>query len=114
MLSGKFRYNHAIVHNFQDIFNLLPNLKVEQTVRNFSVKTNDYMHVVYVSNLIRAVISLHNLILNKIQTKEIEQENAKREEEARKKKEEEATKKVEDALKKAEEADDGKPREEPK
>jgi 26S proteasome regulatory subunit N8 len=113
VLSGKFRYNHAIIHNFQDIFNLLPNLKVEQTVKNFSVKTNDYMHVIYVSNLIRAVISLHNLINNKIQTKEIEIDNAKREEEARKKKDEETRKKVEDALKKAEEADDGKPKEAP-
>ena len=58
----------------------------------------------YVSNLIRSVIALHNLINNKIQTKEIEAENAKkdkeREEELRKKKEEESKKKVEEALKK--------------
>jgi 26S proteasome regulatory subunit N8 len=70
------------------------------------VKTNDYMHLVYVSSLIRSVISLHNLVNNKIQTKEIETENAKkekeREEEHRKKKEEEAKKKVEEALKKSE------------
>lgn len=87
---------------------------MDQTVKNFSVKTNDYMHVIYVSNLIRAVISLHNLINNKISTKEIELENTKREEEARKKKEEESRKKVEEALKKAEEASDGKPLEPPK
>lgn len=86
--------------------NLLPNLKVEEVVKSFSVKTNDYMHVVYVASLIRSVIALHNLINNKISTKEIEVENAKtqkeREEEQRKKKEEEATKKVEEALKKNE------------
>jgi 26S proteasome regulatory subunit N8 len=93
----------------------LPNLKVDQVVKNFSVKTNDYMHVVYISTLIRSVISLHNLINNKIATKEIETENAKRDEEIRKKKEEETRKKVEDALKMAEEADNGDaPREEPK
>ena len=118
VLNGKFRYNHSIIHNYQvtiisiltsflqDIFNLLPNLKVEDTVKSFSVKTNDYMHLVYVSTLIRSVISLHNLINNKIQTKEIEVENAKkdkeREEELKKRKEEEAKKKVEEALKKAE------------
>jgi len=113
VLSGKFRYNHAIIHNFQDIFNLLPNLKVDSVVKNFSVKTNDYMHVVYVSTLIRSVISLHNLINNKIATKEIEVENSKKEEEFRKKKEEESRKKVEDALKKAEAEDDGKPKELP-
>ena len=86
------------------MFNLLPNLKVDATVRNFSVKTNDYMHVVYVSGLIRAVIALHNLINNKIATKDTEADNAKREEEYRRKKEEEVRKKVEDALAKGEEA----------
>jgi len=83
----------------------LPNLKVEEMVRSMSVKTNDYMHVIYVSTLIRSVISLHNLINNKIATKEIEVENQKkdkeREEEYKKRKEEEAKKKVEEALKKA-------------
>jgi len=77
-------------------------------VRAFSVKTNDYMHVIYVSSLIRSVISLHNLINNKITTKEIEIENAKkdkeREEEIKKRKEDESKRKVEEALKKAGEA----------
>lgn len=81
----------------------MPNLKVDETVRSFSVKTNDYMNVIYVSSLIRSVISLHNLINNKIQSKEIEVQNLKiekdREDELRKKKEEESKKKVEEALK---------------
>ena len=76
-------------------------------VRNFSVKSNDYMYVIYVSSLIRSILSLHDLVNNKIQMKEIETENARkdkeREEELAKKKEEEAKKKVEAALKKAEE-----------
>lgn len=62
------------------------------------------MNVIYVSSLIRSVISLHNLINNKIQGKEIETQNLKiekeREDELRKKKEEESRKKVEEALKK--------------
>ena len=86
---------------------MLPNLKVDSTVRSFSVKTNDYLHVVYVASLIRAVVSLHSLINNKIATKEIETDNAKTAEEAKKKKEEDTKKKVEDALKKAEEAAPG-------
>ena len=76
-------------------------------VRNFSVKSNDYMYVIYVSSLIRSILSLHDLVNNKIQMKEIETENARkekeREDELAKKKEEEAKKKVEEALKKAEE-----------
>lgn len=87
---------------------MLPNLKVEETVRSFSVKTNDYMQVIYVSSLLRSVISLHNLINNKIHGKEIEAENLKKEEEARKLKEEEARKKVEEALKKNAAATDDK------
>ena len=77
-------------------------MRVEETVRGFSVKTNDYMHMIYVSVLLRSVISLHNLINNKVQSKEVETENLKkekeREEEIRKRKEEEAKKKVEEAL----------------
>ena len=84
------------MNNFQDIFNLLPNLKVEQIVRSFSVKSNDYMYVMYVSGLIRSILSLHDLINNKINAKEIELETLKREKEEeaeKKKKEEEASKK---------------------
>ena len=59
--------NHQIVYNLQDIFNLLPNLNVSDTVKSFSVKTNDQLLVIYLSSLIRAVIALHNLINNKIE-----------------------------------------------
>ena len=107
VVEGKYRYNQAIINNYQDIFNLLPNLKVEEMVRNFSVKSNDYMYVIYVSSLIRSIMSLHDLINNKIHLKESEAEALKkakeREEELQKKKEADAVKKVEEALKKAEE-----------
>ncbi len=57
-------------------------------MRSFSVKSNDYMYVMYVSGLIRSILSLHDLINNKINAKEIELETLKREkeEEAEKKK----------------------------
>jgi 26S proteasome regulatory subunit N8 len=76
---------------------LLPNLKVEEMVRSFSVKSNDYMYVMYVSSLIRSILSIHDLINNKINAKEIELVRAKREkeEEAEKRKnEEEARRKL--------------------
>ena len=66
VISGQYRYNQSIINNFQDIFNLLPNLRIEEMVRNFSVKSNDYMYVVYVSNLVRSILSLHDLVNNKI------------------------------------------------
>ena len=67
-------------------------------MRSFSVKTNDHMHVIYVSSLIRTVIGLHNLINNRINQKEAELEQVKKEKEEAKNKEEEAKKKVEAAL----------------
>jgi 26S proteasome regulatory subunit N8 len=89
---------------------LLPNLKVEEMVRNFSVKSNDYMYVIYVSSLIRSILSLHDLINNKIHLKETEQENAKkakeREEELARRKQE--AKKLEEEKKKPEAKDEAK------
>lgn len=70
-------------------------------VRNFSVKSNDYMYVIYVSSLIRSILSLHDLINNKIQAKEQEEENVRKEQQkeadAKKAKEEEAKKKADEA-----------------
>ena len=51
-------------------------------IKSFSVKSNDYMYVLYVCSMIKSVISLHNLINNKISNKETEIENAQKEKEA--------------------------------
>ncbi|CAG8682644.1 16418_t:CDS:2 [Gigaspora margarita] len=67
VVNGSLPVNHQIIYNLQDIFNLLPNLNVSETVKSFSVKTNDQLLVIYLSSLIRAVIALHNLINNKIE-----------------------------------------------
>ena len=32
VISGKYRYNHQIIQNFQDIFNLLPNFQQENMI----------------------------------------------------------------------------------
>lgn len=55
-----------IVYNMQNVFNLLPNLNVEELVRSMLVKTNDMHLVIYVSALIRSVIALHDLVNNKV------------------------------------------------
>ena len=81
-------------------------------MKSFSVKSNDYMYVLYVCSMIKSVISLHNLINNKIANKELEDENAKKEKEAeaekKKKEEEKAEKEKEKEEKKAKEAEDKK------
>lgn len=70
--AGKLPVNNQIVYVLQDIFNLLPDLNVDELVRAFAVKTNDQMMVIYLSSLIRAIIALHDLINNKIANREAE------------------------------------------
>lgn len=79
---------------------MLPNLKVQEMVQSFSVKSNDYMYVIYVSTMIRSILSLHDLINNKIHMKEMEDESIKKEKE---KDDERREKAMEMAKKKAEE-----------
>jgi len=74
---GKMPVNHEITFLMQEVFNLLPNLNVEELVRAFSVKTNDMMLVIYISSLVRSVVALHNLINNKLTLKEAELESDK-------------------------------------
>lgn len=85
----KLPINHQILYQLQDVFNLLPNLNVEDFTRSFAVKTNDQLLVVYVASLIRSVIALDNLIGNKLSISEAEKK------EIDKKKEEQKSKKAE-------------------
>merc|ERR1712119_46342 len=86
VVDGKLPMNHTIMYQLQDIFNLLPNLNVEELIQSITINTNDQMVVIYLASLVRAVIALHNLIGNKLQNKNLEKEK----EAERKKKEEEA------------------------
>ncbi|KAI9921874.1 hypothetical protein PsorP6_002000 [Peronosclerospora sorghi] len=54
------------------IFNLLPNLNVDELVLSMFEKTNDMHFVIYLSTLIRCTIEFHNLVNNKIKYKESE------------------------------------------
>ncbi|GAA5963516.1 hypothetical protein JCM8115_003395 [Rhodotorula mucilaginosa] len=75
VVEGQLPVNHQIVYNLQDVFNLLPNLDAAAAPREgedgagvkrpFTVATNDQLLVMYLSSLIRAVIALHDLVLNK-------------------------------------------------
>lgn len=69
---GALPLNHAIIYNLQDIFNLLPDVNLGEFSKAFYLKTNDQMLIVYLSCLIRSVIALHNLINNKVKTREAE------------------------------------------
>ncbi|XP_052816379.1 26S proteasome non-ATPase regulatory subunit 7-like [Mya arenaria] len=75
--AGTLPINHQIVYQLQDVFNLLPDVNLQQFVKAVYVKTNDQMLVVYLASLIRSVIALHNLINNKIQNRDAERNEGK-------------------------------------
>jgi len=93
VLSGRMPINHRIIYELQDVFNLLPNLNVEELVKAFAVKTNDMMLAVYLSSIIRSVVALHNLVNNKLHNKEKEAAADREKEEAKEKKDEAKKKK---------------------
>lgn len=64
---GKLPINNKIVYNLQEIFNLLPNLNLESLSRSLMIRTNDIHLSMYVSALVRSVIALHHLLVNKIE-----------------------------------------------
>ena len=70
--SGRVPINNEITYNLQNIFNLLPNLNVEELVKAMFVKTNDMHLVMYVSALVRSVLALHGLLANKIKYRDVD------------------------------------------
>jgi len=98
VLDHELPINHAILGHLQDVFNLLPNLSTppatpgvsgqepqmenSELARAMSVKTNDQLMAIYISSLIRAITAFHDLIENKIQNRQQQEENdSKREQE---------------------------------
>jgi 26S proteasome regulatory subunit N8 len=78
VLDGELPVNHGILGNLQDVFNLLPNLSTPEgdskaggeLAHAMSIKTNDQLMAIYLSSLIRAITAFHDLIENKIQNRQ--------------------------------------------
>jgi len=81
VLAGKLPVNNLIIYNMQTIFNLLPNLNIDELITALKVKTNDMHLVIYVSSLIRCIIALHDLVRNKIQYKDQDPDGERADEE---------------------------------
>ena len=73
VLDEKIPVNHQILYNMQTIFNLLPNLNIEELVRSMLIKSNDMHMVIYLSSLIRCTIALHDLVNNKIKYQDLDE-----------------------------------------
>lgn len=87
VLDGNLPVNHAILGNLQDVFNLLPNLSTPKSGPSgdgtkadselshaMGIKTNDQLMAIYLSSLIRAITAFHDLIENKIQNRQQQEE----------------------------------------
>lgn len=72
VVSGRIPINNQITYNLQNIFNLLPNLNVEELVKNMFIKTNDMHLAMYVSALVRSILALHGLLSNKIKYRDVD------------------------------------------
>ncbi|KZZ97069.1 26S proteasome regulatory subunit rpn-8 [Ascosphaera apis ARSEF 7405] len=102
VLDGELPVNHTILGALQDIFNLLPNLVVAKApspsattddatqsplsdnnglARAMSIKINDQLMSIHISSLIRAITAFHDLIENKIQNRQQEEEKELKKEE---------------------------------
>ena len=106
--TGQLPVNHTIIYQLQDVFNLLPDINLQDFVKSVYVKTNDQMLVVYLASLIRSVIALHNLISNKVQNRDTEKGegvSSKEKKEKEKAKEKEKDDKTKEAEKKDKETE---------
>ncbi|RMJ10038.1 26S proteasome regulatory subunit rpn-8 [Fusarium euwallaceae] len=91
VLDKQLPVNHAILGNLQDVFNLLPNLtSAEGDSKSgagelsyaMSIKTNDQLMAIYLSSLIRAITAFHDLIENKIQNRQQQEDKEAKKDEA--------------------------------
>lgn len=91
VLDGQLPVNHAILGNLQDVFNLLPNLSTPKGDSKagagelsyaMSIKTNDQLMAIYLSSLIRAITAFHDLIENKIQNRQQQEDKEAKKDEA--------------------------------
>lgn len=64
--------NHAVIYKLQDMFNLLPDARLNDTVRSVNMTSNDQMLVIYIACIMRAILALHDLINNKLANRESE------------------------------------------
>merc|ERR1712224_379459 len=53
VVDGTIPMKHTISYHLQDIFNLIPNLDLDEITKSFAVTTNDQLSVVYLASLVR-------------------------------------------------------------
>jgi 26S proteasome regulatory subunit N8 len=104
---GQLPINHQIIYLLQDIFNLLPNVTLEEFAQMLAIRTNDQMLAIYLASLVRSVIALHNLVSNKLTNREAEKREGEKKESDKKEGEKKEQEKIEDQKKGSEKEKSG-------
>jgi hypothetical protein len=55
VVAGTMTPNNTIMYNIQAVFNLLPNLNVDNLAKAFVEHSNDVHLVIYISSIVRAL-----------------------------------------------------------
>eukprot|EP01065_Artemidia_motanka_P050822 TRINITY_DN8777_c5_g1_i1.p1 TRINITY_DN8777_c5_g1~~TRINITY_DN8777_c5_g1_i1.p1 ORF type:complete len:403 (+),score=168.81 TRINITY_DN8777_c5_g1_i1:107-1210(+) len=101
---GKLPVNNEVMYVVQDIFNTLPSLAQFRATPEMPTEVNDSLMVSYMGNIVRSVLALHNLIMNKFEMRRLKEESEQKkkdqEEKRQKELEEKKKKKLEEEKKK--------------
>lgn len=62
VIEGKLQLDNEILGVIQSIFNLLPNFELKETVDALNMKSDDATFIIFISQLCRSVVSLHELV----------------------------------------------------
>merc|ERR1712096_344892 len=81
VVDEKLPVNNEIMYCVQDIFNTLPGLNMFRTTPEMATEVNDGLMVSYMGQVMRSVLALHNLILNKFEMKRLKEEAEKKKKE---------------------------------
>lgn len=97
VIAGKLEIDNEIIGITQSIFNLLPNLELRDTVESLAMKSDDSAFMVFISQLCRSVVCLHELVNSRKKVvpedaKEKQEENDKDKEKEKEKEKEEQKK----------------------
>ena len=89
VIAGELPIDNEIVGIAQSIFNLLPNLELKDTVESLATKSDDSAFMVFIAQLCRSVVSLHELVNSRKKVAKEDQEKKGEPEKAEEQKAEE-------------------------
>ena len=92
VIDGKLQVDNEIIGLTQSIFNLLPNLGLKDTVDSLATKSDDSAFMIFISQLCRSVVALHELVNSRhpprAEEKKDEKQNEKKDDKQSEKKDE--------------------------